>query len=252
MKAIAKLLLASLLVPWGAAARAEDSGSAGWEFATTAYVWVSDLEGELRTAGDVQPVAVDLSYGDVLEHLKFAGFAALHARKGRLILMADLSYVHLGADEGIGLRDDDLFEAELDAAVFTATALAGYRAVENAVDLDLMAGARMVVTDNDLVLSGPLRTVEGDVTKTWVDPVLAAHVGIPVSERTTLAVYGDIGGFGVASDFTWQAIVGLQHRIGRHWQLSGGWRYYAVDFEKGDFLYDVRQSGPILGARYNF
>ena len=99
MKAIAKIALASALTPWAAAAQAKEASSTDWQFATTMYVWVSDLEGDLRTAGEVEPVAVDLSYGDVLEHLKFAGMGAFQARKGRLIFMADLSYVHLGADK---------------------------------------------------------------------------------------------------------------------------------------------------------
>jgi hypothetical protein len=252
MKIINKIALAGALLPWAAAAQAEEGSKSDWQFATTMYVWVSDLEGNLRTAGEVQPVAVDLSYGDVLKHLKLAGMGALQARKGRLIFMADLNYVHLGADKGIGIRDDDLLDAELDAAVFTGTALAGYRAVEDKVDLDLMAGGRLVISDNDLKLSGPQRTVEGDVTESWVDPIVAAHLGIPVSSKTTLGIYADVGGFGMASDFTWQTVIGVQHRLSRHWHLSGGWRHYAVDYKKGYFLYDVKQSGPILGVRYDF
>jgi hypothetical protein len=34
--------------------------------------------------------------------------------------------------------------------------------------------------------------------------------------------------------------------------LTAGWRHFAVDCDKGDFLYDVKQSGPVLGARFEF
>ena len=245
---------AMMLFPWATAAQAapDETASSDWKFAVTAYAWISDLEGNLRPGGPIEPVAVDLSYGKVLEHLKFAGFGAFQARKDRLILMADISYVHLGTSSGIEIRDADLLDAELDAATFTATMIGGYRITQGPVDVDLLGGARLVVSDTDLLLSGPQRTVEGDATETWVDPVVAAHVGVPVSERTTLTLYGDAGGLGVASDFTWQMILGIQHRVSSHWQLSAGWRHYAVDYHKGDFLYDVKQSGPILGARYDF
>ncbi|MCL6740616.1 hypothetical protein LZ518_05650 [Sphingomonas sp. RB56-2] len=252
MKILGRAVVAGLMLPWATGAQAAEAPRSDWQFSTTMYVWVSDLEGNLRTAGPVEPVDVDLSYGKVLKHLKFAGMGALQARKDRLIFLADLSYVHLGADSGIGIRDDDLVEADLDATTFTASLLGGYRVAEGKVDVDLMAGGRLVVTDTDLVLSGPLRTVEGDATESWVDPILAAHVGIPIGAKTTLAIYGDIGGFGVGSDLTWQAVIGVQHRIGSNWQLSAGWRHYAVDYDKGQFLYDVKQSGPIIGARFDF
>lgn len=243
-------LLAATLLSWPVEAKAAGKTASDWRFASTFYVWVSDLEGDLRTAGPVEPVTVDLSYGKVLDHLKFAAMGTFQARKDRLIFLADLSYVHLGASSGIDIRDVDLLDAELDAAVFTATMLGGYRIAEGSVDVDLLAGARLVVSDTDLVLSGPQRTVEGDVTKSWIDPVIAMHIGIPVSQHTTLAVYGDLGAG--ASDFTWQTVIGVQQQISDHWRLSAGWRHYAVDYDKGQFLYDVKQSGPILGARFEF
>ena len=239
-------LAALALLPLATSAHAQSD----WHFASTFYAWISDLEGNLRPAGPIEPVKVDLSYGKVLEHLKFAGFGAFEVRKDRLIFMTDLTYAHLGASSGIEIRDVDLIDAELDATAFTATLLGGYRVAEGKVDVDLLAGGRLVVSDTDLILSGPQRTVEGDVTKSWIDPIVAVQIGVPVGAKTTLTVYGDVGGG--ASDFTWQTTIGVQHRISSHWHLTAGWRHYEVDYDKGEFLYDVKQSGPVLGARFEF
>lgn len=247
MAKVANFRLAALLaLPWCTAAQAQSD----WRFAATFYAWISDLEGNLNTSAATHPVAVDLSFGDVLEHLKFAGFGAFEARKGRLIFLTDLTYAHLGASSGIEVRDVDLIDAELDATAFTATLLGGYRIAEGKVDVDLLAGGRLVVSDTDLVLSGPQRTVEGDVTEAWIDPILATQIGMAVSDKTILTFYGDVGGG--ASDFTWQVTAGVRHRLSEHWQLTAGWRHYVVDYDKGAFLYDVRQSGPVLGARFEF
>jgi opacity protein-like surface antigen len=235
-----------LSAAWSTAAQAQSD----WQFAGSFYAWISDLEGDIRASGPVEPVQVDLSHSKVLEHLKFAGFGLFEAHKGHFVAMTDLTYAHLAASSGIEVRDVDLLEADLDASAFTATVLGGYRVAEGSVNADLLAGARLVNSDTDLVLSGPQRTVEGDVTETWIDPILATHIGIPVSSKTTMTFYGDMGGG--SSDFTWQAIIGLQYRLSSHWQLTAGWRHFAVDYDKGDFLYDVKQSGPVLGARFEF
>ena len=244
------LLAAVALTASPAAAQASSEQSSEWQFAATFYGWISDLEGDIRAAGDVEPVEVDLSHGKVLEHLKFAAFGAFEARKDRLVLMTDLTYAHLGATSGLHITELDLVDAELDATVFTATLLAGYRVAEGDIDVDLLAGGRLVVNDTDLVLSGPQRTVEGDVTKTWIDPIIATQIGVPISEKTTLTFYGDMGAG--ASDFTWQASAGLRYRLSRQWQLMGAWRVYSVDYDKGEFLYDATQSGPVIGARFEF
>lgn len=250
MKSFTKTAIAGLLLPWAASARAEEARSSDWQFAMHLYGWISDLEGDIRAGGDVEPVEADLSHGDVLEHLKFAAFGAFEARRNRLIFMADMTYAHLGAESGLHVTELDLVDAELDATVFTATLLGGYRVAQGKVDIDLLAGGRMVINDTELVLSGPLRTVSGEVTETWIDPISATQIGVPVSDKTSLTFYGDMGAG--SSDFTWQAMAGVRHRISSRWQLTAAWRVYAVDYDKGQFLYDATQSGPVLGARFGF
>lgn len=240
------LFAAIALIPCPAAAQ----GPSGWRFAATFYAWPSNLKGDVNTSEATHPVKVDLSHFDVLDHLKFAAFGSLEARKDRLVVLSDLTYAKLGASTGIEVRDVDLIDVELNAATFTATLLGGYRVAEGQFDIDLLAGGRLVINSTDLVLSGPQRTVEGEVTETWVDAIIATQIGVPVSSKTSLSLYGDMGGG--ASDFTWQLSAGVSHRVSERWALTAGWRYYSVDYDKGAFLYDVTQHGPVIGARFEF
>ena len=65
---------------------------------------------------------------------------------------------------------------------------------------------------------------------------------------------GDIGGFGVGSDFTWSAtiVIGYDFLLFEHPALVYlGYRAIGQDFTEGSgsdrFTWDVIQHGPILG-----
>ena len=100
-----------------------------------------------------------------------------------------------------------------------------------------------------LQLEGPNRSAEGSVKQTWVDPLVAARAQVPLGGKWDFSVYGDLGGILFGSDVTWQGVATVNYQINRKMRLGGGWRYYKVNYDKGDFLYDVAQSGPLITFR---
>ena len=55
-------------------------------------------------------------------------------------------------------------------------------------------------------MSGPLSVnPSADKDRGWVDPIIGFSAGIDVTKHWALTVEGDIGGFGVGSDCTWNA-----------------------------------------------
>lgn len=247
------LLSATILFSVPANAQSPAESESDWEVGVSAYFWASGMKGDVRAVEGTEPAKVDLSFGDIFDSLKFAGMGTLQARHDRFVMVADVGYVSLGASKGLKIRDVDLAEGELDTSTLTASALIGYRIVDNSpVTLDLMAGGRLNSVSMDIELTGPLRSVKADVSETWVDPIVAAHLSVPLSTDWSVALYGDVGGFGVASDFTWQALGAIQYDFSDHWRASAGWRHYSVDYNKKAFLYDVSFSGPIVGIRYSF
>src|SRR3954465_14682873 len=125
------LSLIFALAPNAEAARAQDlspansvssATSAGtqiptkkWEFATIGYVWFAGAHGKTDVIGPAEPVDLDLSFGDVLKAFKFAFMGAAEARHDRLVILGDLTFIHLDASKGIKIREQDFLDAELDS-----------------------------------------------------------------------------------------------------------------------------------------
>jgi hypothetical protein len=219
----------------------------GWEFATIGYAWLAGAWGETDVIVPVAPVDVDLPFGKVLDSFKFAFMGAAELKRDRLVILGDLTFIHLDADEGIGIRDPDFLEAELDTRTSEVTLIGGYRIVdEPSVNLDLLAGGRLNWLKLSLQLSGPNREADGEIKKTWFDPLVGGRVAVPVAEKWSLGLYGDVGGFGVGSSITWQLWPTVSYQLSRRMTLGAGWRYYKVKYRDGDFLYNVHQSGPLI------
>ena len=223
-----------------------------WEFATVAYGWLAGAHGETDLIGPVEPVHLDLPFGKVLDSLKFVAMGAAEAKHDRLVLLGDFTFIHLGTKKGIGIRDPDFLEADLDNRTIEVTALGGYRVAEKEALVDLLGGVRVNFLKATLELEGPNRSAEGDVSQTWFDPIVAGKTYVPLGGKFGLSLYGDIGGFGIGSDMTWQAAATIDYDINHKFRAQVGWRHLKINYDKGDFLYDVAQSGLFLGLRTAF
>jgi opacity protein-like surface antigen len=87
-------------------------------------------------------------------------------------------------------------------------------------------------------------------SRDWVDGFVGARVLYPVAERWSAVGYLDVGGGG--SNLTWQAIAGVNYEFSKTFSAKFGYRYFQVDFEDSDFVYDVALGGFYLGAGIRF
>ena len=100
----------------------------------------------------------------------------------------------------------------------------------------------------------PLRSIQ------WVDPVFGVRVRHQFTPHQEFIVRGDIGGFGLGSQFSWQAVAVYSYA----WQLDGGqklaallgFRALGVNYSSGSGLDAVGINetlyGPIIGVSYRF
>src|SRR6476619_179099 len=184
-----------------------------WELSTIGYVWFAGAWGKTDVIGPVEPVDLSLPFGKVLKAFKFAFMGAAEAKHDRLVVLGDLTFIHLDTKEGIGIRDPDFISAELDSRTAEVTLLGGYRVVDDdAVKLDLLGGGRLNFFKTSLQLDGPNRSASGSVKQTWLDPLLAARVHAPLGGKWGFSAYGDVGGFGIGSDITWQAVATIDYQ----------------------------------------
>jgi hypothetical protein len=94
----------------------------------------------------------------------------------------------------------------------------------------------------------------------WVDPVFGVRVTHQFTPRQQFTVRGDIGGFGLGSQFSWQAVAVYSYA----WTLDGGqklaallgFRALGVNYSSnsGSDAVGINETlyGPIIGVSYRF
>ena len=86
----------------------------------------------------------------------------------------------------------------------------------------------------------------------WVDPVIGTSGKVHIWKPVSFWAKGDIGGFGAASDFTWQMQGGLEIQVTRWLWSDIGWRYMKFDYTSGGFTNKTELNGPFVETGVNF
>jgi hypothetical protein len=255
-------MLATLgLAPAAARAQAAAAAGGGWTFEFTPYLWGAGMSGEVG-ADPLPTINVDMSFSDILKNLDAGLMGAFEARQGRYGLLFDAIYMKL-SDSGTASRVGSgpvgataTASAELEMRQTLYAAAVAYRVDEGRTPLDVIGGMRYSKIAADARIEGSFfaqtGTVEQGASKDWVDPYIGVRVQHPIAEHWTLAGYGDIGGFGIGSDFTWQAAVGVNVEFSKTFSGKFGYRYISVDYDKDGFRYDMANSGLYLGLGIRF
>jgi opacity protein-like surface antigen len=84
----------------------------------------------------------------------------------------------------------------------------------------------------------------------WVDGYVGLRARAPLGERWTLTGYADMGAGG--ADLTWQLMAGVDYALSRDATARLGYRYFKVEYDKGEFLYDMATAGFYLGVGIRF
>lgn len=245
-------VLAGVLLGVSAAWGEEPSPSrSGWQFELTPYLWVAGISGDVGVGG-APSVSVDAKFKDILPNLDFGALVAVEARRGPWALLLDGIYLKVsqnGDTPGSGFDRVDV----VSRTAIIEPAL-GYRVWETPfASLDAFLGTRIWVVDTELKFSGGvLRPRKFDGTQAWADPVAGARLRGVLSAKWSAVLLGDVGGFGAASDLTWQAFAGIAYQFSERWSLKIGYRAIGVDYESGGFKFDVIQHGPLLGLGIRF
>ena len=252
-EAIALLILLALFSPIAVAedaskistdAKSDTSPSKDWEFSLAPmYLWAVSIDGDQTVKGN--KVDLDVSFSDIWSNLNGAltfHFEGVH--KQRWGFLTDLNYIVLNPEESTPAGDIEIDFTEI---LFE---LAGfYRITRGAHAIDGLGGLRYSSMDVDLDLPGPLPDV--DQRKDWVDPYIGLRWQWKFAEKWGTNLRGDIGGFGIGSDFTWNLVGMVDFKPWEHVSLFGGYRALYQDYSTGSgdkkFAFDATMQGPILG-----
>ena len=199
-----------------------------WGFVLVPYLWVPSADGTGDT-GTTPPLDIDL-FGGFDAALPLA-FEAYSPDRTFTVLLEGL-YLRLRGDEG-------LLETKTEGLMIEGgfgVALGDRRL------WSVLAGARYV----DVSYEASLGSVMGEASGDWVDPWIGTLGTVPLGGRWSGRFRGDIGGFGVGSELTWQAMALLRADFGRRVGIELGYRAISLSFREPDFEYDVTYHGPIL------
>ena len=93
-------------------------------------------------------------------------------------------------------------------------------------------------------------------TQDWWDPIVGADFAVPLGTKFSLNLRGDVGGFSVGSDFTWQVFPCVDWRFAKWGSAQLGYRWLYMDYETGSganrFEYNMLNQGPQLGVTFHF
>jgi len=232
-----------------------------WQYELTPYLWGSAMKGDVQS-GHLPRIGVDMSFGDILDILDFGLMGAFEARNGRWGLLSDLVYMEVSDEATAGRTGSGPIgaPASVDAeATFKQTMLAAaaaYRIAEGRSPVDLIGGVRYAKLDVaariDASLFGQSGTAVRGADKEWFDPYLGVRIQHPLGERWTFVGYADAGGFGLGSDFTWQAAVGINRSFSKAVTGTAGFRWIGTDYDKGGYVYDMNFEGAYAGLGFRF
>jgi len=230
-------LLVSLTMV-GVAPAAED----GWQFKLTPYLWALGVDGDIGIGPASVPVDVD--FLDAVEDLEMGGMLSGEAHYGPWSLLGDVAYLRLEDDASTALGE---FEVEFEQWIVQGAVT--YRVVNAEGTLvDLGLGGRYMSMDTDL--NTPSEAPDRNACEGWIDPVVVARLRQQFAKNCFGLLYGDIGGFGAASDLTWQLMAAAGYAFNDTVSMLLGYRYLDYDYEDGEFSFDAAESGLVLGLQF--
>ena len=225
-----------------------------WHFQTDVYLIFPYMKGDIGIGNELT-APVDATPGDIFSKLKMGGMLYLEAHNNKWAVTSDLIFMNLKQD----IDPSEFWDNGTAGAKQLVWEPAGlYRILPY---LEIGAGGRL----NNLQASiegrrnaFPAGTYEVDesASKTWFDPILITRLTADIKDKWLFRFRGDIGGFGVGSDLTWQLQAYAGYRFTKLFQLTAGYRYLSTDYDKGTdaerFVYNVDTFGPQISFGFNF
>ena len=257
-----------------------------WRLNAVLYGWAINVSGSITALN--QTIDTNASFFDLVQRsdslAAFMGY--FEANKGAAGFDTDLVFTRLGFSAQQtnyrnplpGLRltlstQEDLtyqmFIAEVggvfelhkwpgeDEKSFTAIdAVGGFRYWNMSVDAKFDAQLNVAVPPLGFDRSFGLAIARADAIQ-WVDPLVGLRLRHQFTPNQHIFLRGDIGGFGLASSLTWQAVGAYSYA----WQLHGGelaavvgFRALGVDYSQtgGSFALRETMYGPIIGVSWRW
>lgn len=216
--------------------------------------WLSGLEGSIGFAPEIV-TNLDVGVDKILKNLDMIFAASVEGRKNKLGFILDGLYV----EASVGGETPGPIFSDINVSVTQALVdgVLTYRLFEGErAWLEVIGGARYNYMENQIdytrnIPGPPVRITRRDVNS-WVDPFVGIRGKYELTEKSYVVARGDIGGFGISSELTWNLFGALGYEINERTAMEIGYRYLYTDYSQGGFVYDMAMKGIYAGFRVDF
>lgn len=248
------LILVFLVLP----ARAQTGPGGDVVFTLAPYGWLTGLSGTIGVRG--LQANVDASFADLSKYLNIAGM--IHADflyRDTFGILGEVNYAQLG-DQASAKRvtldgQMGLFLSDVAAYYRLCSGVLGKEGAPPS-SLDLLAGIRIWSLAMHLKSETALNNRSAFKQTAWVDPVVGLRAKLRLTEKWGFELRGGVGGFGLSSAITWDAMALLAYTFWEHGTAFLGYRAVGVNHDQGGgqnyFKFNAVLSGPIIGAAFKF
>jgi hypothetical protein len=215
--------------------------TSGWRIDLTPYLWMAGMSGDAVLRG-IPVEHIDISFSDIIEDLDFGFAGHLEATKNnKFTLFFDINYINISEKPQTVVVRVKNTVGELGATYHLGEVF------------EVLGGVRIIKWKLELTPSQIPTTFER--SRTFGDPFVGARVRARVWRSLMLGARGDIGGFGVGSDFSWNIILEGSIPIARWGSIYIAQRWWNDDYgtnDQKDFQLDLLTAGPIVGLTFHF
>jgi len=243
------------LITYSSHVKAQDSTKVKkWNYLADVYLMFPYMNGETGIGNNLI-LPVDANPGDIFSKLKMGGFLYLEAKTDKWAITSDLVFMNLNQEVTPGIL---LYSGAVTAKQLVWETAGLYRIFPF---WEVGVGGRLNSVQTSFegrinVLPAGTEEISGRHTKTWYDPILITRLSTDIEDKWLFQFRGDLGGFGVGSDFTWQLQAYAGYRFTKVFQLMAGYRVLSTDYKTGEepkeFIFDIDEFGPVIRFGFNF
>jgi hypothetical protein len=194
---------------------------------------------------------VEVAFEDVFDSLEAAFIVHFETvYKKQWGFLVDVDYLDLESNMNLPMGLSQNVELNMTLAEFSGF----YRIQHDSHVFDIIAGLRYIGMENTVSVVGGPTLLDG--SKDWTDPLFGARWMWGFADGWSLIARGDIGGFGVGSDFSWHALGLVEWQPWKYASFIAGYRALYVDYEDGSgrdrFKFDATVHGPVFGVVFKW
>jgi hypothetical protein len=230
--------------------------SNGWAFGVAAYGWASGIKGNLRTLPPLPMVHLNYPFDKILQNLQGAAMVSFEAHYDRLILFTDFIYAQIepGKTFDVTLNTIDFpLGVKVKSTSAIGLAAGGYRFInEPQFFIDGFLGVRGFYSDNVLKVQTLGRSIDYGKSDSWGMPVAGGRIRYNFTDHIYANLIAFAGGTSATNNFSWDVFSGVGYQFNPTFQMFAGYRILKVGYRRDNYVYNVTQSGPVVGLAVRF